>query len=189
MPVGHILAYRDELGPAFSLGKGSAAPAETAFAGAAGPNMIRGLTFAAGDSVDVFFQMNHDVHIPPNASVVFDAHVHCTFMAAPTASQTVIWEFLYIGSKPSLDGSSSFPASEGTLTQTTYTTDGNELRKHFLWDLGDITITAANYGSSYGIWGVLRMKSTATIAAGKVALLGFDLHKRVGQYGTAGEYA
>lgn len=189
MPQGHQLGYRDELGPAFSLGKGAAAPAETAFAGAAGPNAIRGMTFAAGDSVDVVFQMNHDVHVPAGQPVTFDAHVHCTFVAAPAASQTVIWEFEYIGAKPALDGSASFPASSNTLTQTTYTTDGNELRKSFLWDLGDITVPAANYGSSYIIWGVLRMTSTATISAGKCVLLAFDLHKRVGQYGTVGEYA
>jgi hypothetical protein len=190
MPQGHQLGYMDELGPSFALGRGVASPTITAFAGAAGPNAIRGLTFQPGDSADVVIQFNHDVHVPAGVSVVFDAHVHCTFIAAPTASQTVIWEFEYIGCKPTTDGSASFGSSSATATQSpTYTTDGNELRKHFLWDLGDITIAAADYGSSYILWGNLRMKSTATIGAGKCVLLAFDLHKRVGQYGTAGEYA
>jgi hypothetical protein len=140
--------------------------------------------------MDCVYQINHDVHVPgTGADLVFHPHVHWAAMSAPTASQTIIWEFEFISAKPTTDGSATFGSSSTTLTAATYTTDGNELRKHFLTDLGDITITQANFGSSLVIWGVLRLKDTSTIASGKIAMLGFDLHKRVGRFGSAGEYA
>lgn len=181
------IVYRDELGPAYGFGKGADAPGNTALAG--GLAAIRGLTFAADDYVDVVIQLNHDVNIPVGGNVSFDAHVHWTAVAAPAEGATVIWEFEYIGCKPTLDGSATFASSSTTLTMATHTCDGNETRKHYLSDMGNITIPVADYGSSYIIWGTLRMKSTATVAAGKVALLAFDLHKVCGPHGTATEYA
>ena len=179
--------YMDELGPAYGFGKGAAEPGNTALAG--GLSAIRGLTFGAGDYVDVVIQMNHDVAIPATGNVVFDAHCHVTFVAAPAAGATVIFEFEYIGAKPTTDGSATFSDTSATLTTATYTCDGNETRKHFLWDMGNITIPVADYGSSYILWGTFRMKSTATVAAAKCALLAFDLHKKVGPRGTVTEYA
>jgi hypothetical protein len=179
--------YRDELGPAYSFGSGAAAPSMQALAG--GLSGIRGLTFGPGDTVDVVIQINHDIKIPAAGNITFDAHVHWTAVSAPAAGATVIWEFEYLGCKPSVDGSSAFPAASTLLTASTITCDGNEVRKHYLKDMGDITVAAADYGSSYILWGTLRMKATSTVANGKIALLAFDLHKLVEQFGTATEYA
>jgi hypothetical protein len=179
--------YRDELGPVYSFGAGAAAPSMQALAG--GLSAIRGMTFAPGDNIDVAFQINHDILIPAAGNISFDAHVHWTAVAAPAAGATVIWEFEYLGAKPSIDGSSSFPATSTVLTAATHTCDGNEVRKHYLTDMGNIVVPVADYGSSYILWGTFRLKSTSTVALNRVAVLAFDLHKMVQQNGTATEYA
>ena len=184
-PIGHVLAYRDELGPAYSFGKGAAAPGNTALAG--GLANIRGLTFGPGDSADVVIQINHDVMIPPVGNVSLDAHVHWTAVDAPAVGATVVWKFEYLGAKPSTDGSAVFPSTSTTLTSTPHTCDGNEVRKHYLEDMGDVVIPSTSYGPSYILWGTLSMSTAATVAAAKVALLAFDLHKLVDRFGSTSE--
>ena len=45
------------------------------------------------------------------------------------------------------------------------------------------------YGHSYVIWGTLELSTLSTIAAGKIALLAFDIHKPVRPRGSASEFA
>lgn len=186
-----IASYRDELGPAYTHSTGGGTTAMVALAG--GLSAIRGLTFQPGDYIDCIFQINHDILIPPSGNVTLHPHVHWTCVAAPANGATVIWEFLVFGAKPTLvttaKGSAvAFPTSYATYTTPTFVCDGNETRLHLLQDMGDIEIPYGDYGSSYVLWGTLRMKSTATVAANKVALLSFDLHKMVQQFGSATEY-
>jgi hypothetical protein len=178
--------YRDELGPAYTHGTGSGTTAMVNLAGGLGA--IRGMTFKPGDYVDTTFQINHDIYIS-GSDITLHPHVHWTAVSAPAAGATVIWEFEYIGTKPTLDGSTTFSASPTLSTSTAHVCDGNETRKHYLTDMPEIVIPLADYGSSYILWGTFRMKATSTVAASKIALLSFDLHKIVQQLGTAGEYA
>jgi len=186
MPIGHPIAYRDELGPAYGFGKGAASPGNTALAG--GLAAIRGLTFTPGDYVDVVIQFDHDVEIPPTGNLTFDAHAHWSFVAAPAAGATVIWEFEFIGSKPSTAAVAVFPSTSTTLHSDTFVCTSTELRQHLLSDMGDVVVPSSSYGPSYVLWGTFRLSTAATVAAAKACLLSFDLHKKVGNFGSATEY-
>lgn len=190
-PVGHELAYLDELGSAYTHGTGAGSTKRVALAG--GLSAIYGLCFAPGDYTDVLFQFNHDVHVPLTGNVTLDLHVHWSTVAAPAAGATVIWELDVIGAKPTLvttgkGSAAQYAASVTTLVSPTFVSDGTEVRHHFLSDMGDLSIPVADWGPSYCLWGTFRLKATSTVAADKVCLQWLDWHKRVGSFGTATEY-
>jgi hypothetical protein len=180
-----IPTWKDELGPAYSLGAGAAAPNMTVLTGS---THVRGLTFGPGDRVDVVVQFNHDVLIGSTSAGVtnFDPHVHYTFVDNPTAGNTVRWKFTYLGAKPSLNGSAEFAPTLSTISSSRHVLTSTEIRKHYLADLvPEISVPNTSYGHSYILWGTLELSTLSTIAAGKVALLAFDIHKPTRTRGTA----
>lgn len=180
-------SWMDELGPAYALGQGAVAPSMTVITGS---THVRGMTFGPGDRCDVVVQFNHDVWPSSGgASYVFDPHVHYSFVAEPTAGDAVRWKFYYTGAKPSLDGASVFPATLSTISSSRHLLTATEVRKHYLAALPDIEVASTSYGASYILWGTLELSTLSTIASGKVALLAFDIHKRVRTRGTASEFA
>jgi hypothetical protein len=182
-----IPTWKDELGPAYALGAGAAAPSMTVLTGS---THVRGLTFGPGDRVDVVLQFNHDVLIGSTSAgvTVFDPHVHYTFVDNPTAGNTVRWKFTYMGAKPSLDGSAEFPSTLSTISSTRHVLTSTEIRKHYIGELTEIAVPNTSYGHSYILWGTLELSTLSTIAAGKVALLAFDIHKPTRTRGSASEY-
>lgn len=181
-----VPTWKDELGPAYALGAGAQAPSMTVLTGS---TFTRGLTFGPGDRCDVVVQFNHDVMGPLNGGAIeFDPHVHFTFVDNPTAGDAVRWKFTYRGAKPSLDGTSEFPSTHSTLSSTRRVLTSTEIRKHYLAELGHISVSTASYGHSYILWGTLELSTLSTIAAGKCALLAFDIHKPVRTRGSATEY-
>lgn len=185
----YIPTWKDELGPAYSLGAGAAAPSMTVLTGS---THVRGLTFGPGDRVDVVVQFNHDVIGPlPSGAIEFDPHVHYTFVDNPTAGNTVRWKFTYTGAKPSFEGDVAFSGTLSTISSSRHVLTSTEIRKHYIRDFQHqhISISTADYGHSYIIWGTLELSTLSTIAAGKVALLAFDIHKPVRPRGSATEYA
>lgn len=187
-PVGHVPAYRDELGAVINRNTGANSPASTTVGN------LRIYTFTPGDWVPMDYQINHDVNIPPAGNVILHPHVHFTFAAAPANGATVIWEYIYVYAKPLLvttgkgTGAATYTA-EATLTSPTFTCDGTEGLQHFITDLGDISIPLADFGVSLDIWGIIRLKATSTVAAGKVGLRWNDIHKSIDRFGTSAEYA
>jgi hypothetical protein len=187
MPFAKTPTYKDELGPAYALGAGASAPSMTVLTGS---TFVRGLAFGPGDRADVIVQLNHDVVIDEASTgvVELDAHVHYTFVDNPTAGNAVRWKFTYRGAKPSLDGSAVFAASASTISSTRHVLTSTEIRKHYLAEMGHITIPSSAYGHSYILWGTFELSTLSTIAAGQVALLAFDFHKKVAPHGSASEY-
>lgn len=186
-----IPCFRDELGAVIVRNTGVGAPALTALPSPRGN--LRVTTFAPGDWVPQDFQINHDAYIPAVGNVTLDCHAHFTFAATPAAGATVIFEYEYCLAKPTLvttgKGSAVTYSSVATITGPTFVCDGTEGQQHFLYEIGHIDVPISDYGASLDIIGVIRLKSTSTVAAGKVALRWCDLHKLVTQFGTATEYA
>jgi len=177
MPRVKNITWKDELGPAYAFGAGAAAPSMTVLTGS---THVRGLTFGPGDRVDVFVQFNHDVENPGGSGIIpLSPHVHYTFVDNPTAGNTVRWKFTYLGCAPAVDGSKAFADTPSTISSTRHVLTSTEIRKHYLRPLTDVAVPSSSWGESYGWWGTLELSTLSTIAAGKVALLAFDVHKQV----------
>jgi len=181
MPWGKATTWKDELGPAYALGAGAQAPSMTVLTGS---TMTRGLTFGPGDRADIVVQFNHDVDLDVDRpSVVFHPHVHFTFVDNPTAGDALRWKLTYRGAKPSFDGSVTFPSTHSTISSTRQVLTSTEIRKHWIRELPEIVVPSSEYDDSYILWGTFELSTLSTIAAGKVALLAFDIHKRVRNHG------
>jgi hypothetical protein len=177
MPRVANVTWKDELGPAYAFGAGAAAPSMTVITGS---THVRGLTFGPGDRVDVAVQFNHDVVDPGGTGTIpLSPHVHYSFVDNPTAGNTVRWKFTYMGCKPATDGSVTFADTLSTISSTRHVLTSTEIRKHYLRPLTDVTVPSSAWGESYIWWGTLELSTLSTIAAGKVALLAFDIHKQV----------
>ena len=185
----YIPTWKDQLGPAYSLGSGAAAPSMTVLTGS---THVRGLTFGPGDRVDVVVQFNHDVIGPvEGGNINFDPHVHYTFVDNPTAGDAVRWKFTYMGAAPSITGGNEFASSPSTISSSRHVLTSTEIRKHYIrtFEGQRISVSTAVYQHSYILWGTLELSTLSTIAAGKVALLAFDIHKPTRTRGSATEYA
>jgi hypothetical protein len=182
--------WNDAIGPAFGAGPGSAAPSYTVafLADTGGGNEINLVTMTAStnDRVYTTIQLPHDLVIPSSGNIILKPHVHWTFNTAPGAGLTVVWELNYVLAKIN----AQFGAAVTPLTATAYTTTGsNEVRKHLVTSLGDITVAAANVGPSMMLVGNIKLKSTSTIGSSLVAMLSFDVHYQVGPRGTDSEFS
>lgn len=177
MPRVANITWKDELGPAYALGQGAVAPSMTVITGS---THVRGLTFGPGDRADVVVQFNHDVFDPGSTGTIpLSPHVHYSFVADPTAGDAVRWKFYWTACRPSVDGSAVFSSVLSTISSTRHVLTATEQRKHYIRPLTDVTVPSSAWGESYIWWGTLELSTLSTIAAAKVNLLAFDVHKQV----------
>jgi hypothetical protein len=165
--------WDDSQSPTFASVNGGASPTLVAFP--AGTN----LRIFQHDSTDIVHFGIQFPHSAKTGVVRIRPHVHYSWVASPTAGQSLQFLCDYVYAAPT----QKFQAAALTLTPPAYTTLGNEIRDHAIFELGSIDLDMKP-----SLWIQGRIYS-GSIPASQNPVIGFcDFHFQKGPFGTQQEY-